>query len=198
MKRTLLGTLVLGFALAASPALAQSQAPADDAAALQARCEAGAADATQLATCLWVVATVLAPVPGPSPVAYGADLPGAGVLLSAEDKDVTLVEVDWNAKGRSAPEKGNRYVALRVLYQAKVDGASYNPFDWSAVDLEGFAYDQAYGVKSPALQSSNDLPAGRKAQGWVAFQVPKAVKELEVVASVGLGGYLRWLITAPS
>lgn len=188
-------TVFAGVALAllALGTTAVAQSPAPDVSALAERCQEGADDDMQLATCLWVVSTVLDPAASPSPE-YGADLPGPGVTLSRDDETVTLVDVDWNAKGtRGRPDgKANRYVAIRVLYQATADGASYNGFNWSVVDLDGFAWDQAYGVKEPDLQSSSDLPDGRKAQGWVTFEVPRDVHRLEVVESQD--GYLRWMI----
>jgi hypothetical protein len=112
---------------------------------------------------------------------------------------VTLVAIDWNAKTDFLkPDKGDRYVAVRVLYEGIQDGSSYNPFNWSAVDLEGFEHDTLLaGGKDPALASSNDLPAGRKAQGWVTFEVPNNVHELEIVESQFGSDDLRWLIKEP-
>lgn len=191
--RRIAAIMVMAAALV-GPAGAAAQ---DDADALLARCEAGASDDMQLTTCQWVVATVLAPVPGASAAPYGADLPGPGVTLARDDETVTLVEVDWAGKGIDAKpdDKANRYIAIRVLYEGTAAGASYNPFHWSMVDLEGFTWGQTFIGKSPALQSSNDLPAGRKAQGWVTFEAPKNVHTFEVVESQD--GYLRWIITEP-
>lgn len=195
MRRMLLG-LVMTLAIA-GPASAQSQGL--DGPTLLAACQTSAGDDVELATCEWVVNSVLAPDPAASPAAYGADLPGVGVALSRDDATVTLVEVDWDAgkATKTKPDdKANRYVALRVLYQGTAPGASYNPFYWSVVDLDGFAWGQTFIGKDPTLQSSNDLPVGRKAQGWVTFEVPKAVHSLEVVESRP-DGYLRWLVTEP-
>lgn len=196
MRRVMVG-LVLAMAIGAAVPVA-AQSPGLDAPTLLAACQAGAGDDVELATCEWVVSTVLAPDPAASPAAYGEGLPGPGVTLARDDETVTLVEVDWNASkklDRKPDDKANRYIAIRVLYEATEDGASYNPFHWSVVDLDGFAWEQTFIGRDPVLQSSNDLPAGRKAQGWVTFEVPKAVRTFEVVESQD--GYLRWLINEP-
>lgn len=193
MRRFMVGLGLVVAILAGPPAAAQ--APGPDAAALSATCQANAADDMQLATCEWVVSTVLAPDPAASPVAYGADLPGVGVTLTRADATITLAEVDWNAGNPlkvKPDDKTHRYIAIRVIYEGTAAGASYNPFYWSVVDLDGFAWDQTFIGKEPDLQSSNDLPVGRKAQGWVSFEVPKNVHELEIVESRP-DGYLRWL-----
>lgn len=199
MRRVVAGVVVLVLSLALwVPAAAQSPGPG--ASSLLSACEAGADDDTQLVTCQWVVNTILAPDPDASPVAYGADLPPEGTTLARPDATITLVEVDWDAGTAldvRPDDKANRYVAIRVLYQGTAAGASYNPFYWSVVDLDGFSYDQTFIGKKPGLESSNDLPVGRKAQGWITFEVPKKVHQLEVVES-RLDGYLRWLVTEPS
>lgn len=196
MRRLVVG-LVLGGAMLAGPPAA-AQAPSLDAATLSATCQANAADDMQLATCEWVVSTVLAPDPAASPSAYGSELPGVGVTLARDDQTVTLAEVRWDVKdafGAKPQTKGDRYVAVRVEYEGIEDGTSYNPLLWSAVDLDGFAWNQSFAGMAPALQSSNDLPAGRKAQGWITFEVPKSVHALEIVESQS--DYLRWLVTEP-
>lgn len=197
MRLALVG-LVVGV-MVAGGGTAAAQPPAPDASSLLARCEAGAADDMQLATCQWVVETVLAPDPGASAAPYGADLPGLGVTIARGDETITLVDVEWAGKdafGNRPDDKANRFIAIRVLYEATEDGASYNPLNWSLVDLEGFSWDRtAFGGKDPALDSSNDLPAGRKAQGWITFEAPKNVHTFEVVESQD--GYARWLVTEP-
>lgn len=66
------------------------------------------------------------------------------------------------------------------------------------MDLDGFQHQTVYaGGKEPALSRSNDLPAGRKAQGWVTFEVPKDVPPLEIVESQFGTDYRRWLIEEP-
>lgn len=196
MRRVMVG-LVMGAVLVGGPVAAQSP----DAAALLATCQANAADDVQLATCEWVVGTVLAPDPAASPAVYGADLPGVGVTLAREDATVTLVAIESSpvdAYGERPKVKGNRFLSIRVLYQANTDGVSYNPFYWSLVDLDGFSYDQPFvGGMEPKLEGSNDLPAGRKAQGWITFEVPKNVRTFEVVEGQTGAEYLRWLVTEP-
>jgi hypothetical protein len=73
------------------------------------------------------------------------------------------------------PDPGNVYVQAFVQYTALGSGASYNLFDWQV-----YAGDQqlgnasAYTSNGPKPQlSSGDLPKGRKASGWLIYQVPK-------------------------
>lgn len=136
------------------------------------------------------------PVVGPGD--YGADLPGVGVTQSHGGVDVTIVEVDWQVDGgRRGPEPGKRLVAILVLYVATEEGGSYNPYNWSAVDLDGFEWRRAVSSmsKDPTLSSSNDLPKGRRAQGWITFEVPEDVQALEIVETQGFSDHLRWLIS---
>lgn len=200
-------TLATLLALVPGAALAQSPAPSGPPplgpAVLEVLCSSNATNEADLALCLDVVHRILYPGSGPAPTVapsgYGAELPGVGATQSREDADVTLVAVDWNAKADFLkPDKGNRYVAIRVLYLGTQDGGSYNPLNWTAVDLDGFQHQTLIaGGKDPALASSNDLPAGRKAQGWVTFEVPKDVHSLEIVESQFGTDYLRWLIAEP-
>ncbi len=178
-----------------SAAMAQSS----DGPTLRATCQA-LQDAGDQATCLYVVDRFLDPATPPAASAeYGTDLPGPGVLQVGESADITLVKVDWKPTveyGEPAP--GNRFVAIDVLYKATVDGASYNPYDWSMVDFDGFNYDRTSGARKPELAGSTTLPLGRKAQGWVTFEVPQDVHSFEVVASANgdllSPTYVRWRI----
>lgn len=136
------------------------------------------------------------PVVGPGD--YGSDLPGVGATQSHRGVDITLVEVDWDVEPGQfgGPDPGKRLVSILVLYVATEDGGNYNPFNWSAVDLDGFQWDRSFfGGREPALQSSSDLPAGRRAQGWVTFEVPEDLRALEIVETQGLSDHVRWLIS---
>jgi hypothetical protein len=103
----------------------------------------------------------------------------------ASDIRVTVSEVKQAKKygDFSKPAKGNVYLAVKYDYEALEDGATYNPFDWqvfvddTAVDNFAFVTD---GPK-PELNSGT-LPKGRKASGWVVYEVPAKGK---VVLSYG-------------
>jgi hypothetical protein len=76
--------------------------------------------------------------------------------------------------GSDVPDvKGNVYIQAYVTYTALQDGVSYNPFDWQVFAdgeaVSGFTF-VMYGPE-PAL-SSGDLPKGRKASGWLVYEVP--------------------------
>jgi hypothetical protein len=70
-------------------------------------------------------------------------------------------------------QAGDVFISARVTYEAKVDGIHYNPYDWQ-VFVDGTAVSSTafvlYGPK-PAL-SSGSLPNGRKATGFVVYEVP--------------------------
>lgn len=70
------------------------------------------------------------------------------------------------------PAKGNVYIELRVTYVAIVDGVDYNPFDWQ-VFVGGEAVDNSTYVSNgpKPLLSSGTLPKGRKASGYLVYEV---------------------------
>ena len=71
------------------------------------------------------------------------------------------------------PAKGSVYIQAFVTYVAKTDGVDYNPYDWQ-VFAAGEAVDNSTYVSNgptPEL-SSGTLPSGRKASGWVVYEVP--------------------------
>jgi hypothetical protein len=71
------------------------------------------------------------------------------------------------------PHQGNVYIQAFVTYRALVDGATYNPFDWQVFCNET-AVDQFTALLAgpePVL-SSGTLPKGRKAEGWLVYEVP--------------------------
>lgn len=73
----------------------------------------------------------------------------------------------------SQPETGNKFVAIEVEYQNNTydKTISYNLFDWTVSDQEGYAYDSTFlATKTPDL-SSGDLNPGGKVKGWVTFEV---------------------------
>lgn len=85
------------------------------------------------------------------------------------------------------PAKGNVYIQAFVTYQALDNGVDYNPYDWQ-VFVAGEAVDNTSYVSNgpkPEL-SSGTLPNGRKASGWVVYEV--AAKG-EVRMSYGGGSF---------
>ena len=112
------------------------------------------------------------------PVTYK---PGDTVTVKQDGKDavkitISDVKVVDSYKGTSYTDKpqtaGNMFVQAKVTYEALTDGVSYNPFDWQ-VFCAGEAV-QNYTIlisgPKPAL-SSGDLPNGRKASGYVVYEV---------------------------
>lgn len=71
------------------------------------------------------------------------------------------------------PAKGNIYIQLKVTYLALTDGVDYNPFDWQ-VFVAGEAVDDfTYVSEGPTPElGSGTLPEGRKASGWLVYEVP--------------------------
>jgi hypothetical protein len=100
------------------------------------------------------------------------------VTLDGQDwAEITITKVSTHARYdgyfNDVPAKGNEYIQAWVTYVALTDGVDYNPYDWQ-VFADGVAVDDftfvSYGPE-PEL-SSGTLPKGRKAQGWVVYEVP--------------------------
>lgn len=99
----------------------------------------------------------------------GSDLGTVAVLAG---KRYRKVGEYWTA------DKGKAWIGAKVQYVA-VAPFDYNLFDWVAHDSEGNQY-QASGMPlDPQLQAGT-LANGRKATGWVAFEVPSGLKALWV------------------
>lgn len=109
--------------------------------------------------------------PTPEPT---QEIAGVGYYIEWTDVRVSLVEagVYSNYNEYFAPDAGNKFVAVLVEYEALADNVSYNPFFWTLRDSQGFSYNYYIFGKEPALDSSNELRAGRKVKGWLTFQVP--------------------------
>ncbi len=90
---------------------------------------------------------------------------------------ISDVKVVGSYKGKYSNDTpkiaGNVFIQAKVAYEALVDGVDYNPFDWQvfcageAVQNYSFVL---YGPQ-PGL-SSGTLPSGRKASGYVVYEVP--------------------------
>ena len=126
--------------------------------------------------------TTQQPTATPTPA---KEIAGVGYFIEWTDMRVTLLEaiVYTDHSEYFGPDEGFKYVSVLVEYEALVDDVSYNPFYWKVVDSESYGYDYYFMGKEPALDSSNDLKAGRKAKGWLTFQVPQAETTFYLVLS---------------
>ena len=131
-----------------------------------------------------------APVEGPKTFAVGEPIDVTGDFISS-DVRVTVEQVKQAKKygDYSKPSKGNVYLAVKYTYEALDDGATYNPFDWQ-IFVDGMAVDNfAFVMDGPEPQlSSGTLPKGRKASGWVVYEVPTKGQVILSYGSSVLGG----------
>jgi hypothetical protein len=72
------------------------------------------------------------------------------------------------------PAEGNRHVAVKVRYEAAAPW-TYTLFDWALHDSQDRQYEPTGIAPDPAL-SGGTLAPGKKAEGWVAFEVPESAK----------------------
>lgn len=123
------------------------------------------------------------PEPTPEPAPDGPELFRSGevVTVTSDDEpylDIVVSNISQKKSYGSGylidrPAKGNIYIQAQISYTALADGATYNPFDWQvfcndeAVDDYTFVSDGP----EPSL-SSGTLPTGRKAKGWLVYEVP--------------------------
>jgi hypothetical protein len=126
--------------------------------------------------------TTQQPTATPTPA---KEIAGVGYYIEWTDVKVSLLEAsvytDYNEY--FGPDEGFKFVSVLVEYEALVDGVSYNPLYWKLVDSESYGYDYYFMGKEPILDSSNALKAGRKAKGWLTFQVPEAETTFYLVLS---------------
>lgn len=111
---------------------------------------------------------------GPQQFQIGEWIKVSGDFISS-DVNVRAAEVKQAKKygDYSKPAAGNIYLAVKYEYEALEDGATYNPFDWQ-VFVDGTAIpNYAFVVDGPKPElASGTLPKGRKASGWVVYEVP--------------------------
>lgn len=116
--------------------------------------------------------------PSPTPTTEVVGL-GTPVPLSSEDgalwADIVVAHASQHASYGSweTPAPGHVYIQAFVTYTAYQDGVDYNPFDFQ-VFVDGVAVDNMSSVAGgpqPELHSGT-LSKGRKAQGWVVYEVP--------------------------
>lgn len=102
--------------------------------------------------------------------------PGEAIVVD----DAVRITVDQveEAEGYgdfSEPAEGNIYIQAFVTYEALEDGVAYNPFDWQVfVDdtaVENFTF---VGEGPEPTLGSGNLTEGRKAEGWLIYEVPAA------------------------
>ena len=140
---------------------------------------------TTKSTPIPVVNVTPEPTPEPTDPPTGVKQPGetTHIVTSTDEPylDLTVSKVSFRSSYsgdygyvEKPDQKGYVFVQAFITYIAQQSGASYNQFDWTpyAGDeaLESFA-SVVYGP-NPDL-GSGDLPKGRKASGWVVYEVPK-------------------------
>jgi hypothetical protein len=134
-----------------------------------------------------IVTPAPTPTPEPTPAGPTQYTPGDLITITSNGEPwatVTITNVKQVAKYSGAyssdvPAKGNVYIQAFVTYAALTDGVTYGPYDWQ-VFVGGVAVDSftfvIYGPK-PML-GSGTLPKGRKAEGWLVYEIPKTGKVL--------------------
>ncbi len=96
---------------------------------------------------------------------------------------VTKIEDPYKEENEfSQPESGNRFVAVEVYYENPTEDKtlSYNPFDWTLYDSEGYTYEQAFTASKDPSLSSGTLNSKGKVKGWVTFEVGKKAKGFKI------------------
>jgi hypothetical protein len=133
----------------------------------------------------------------PSAQPTAAPAAGVGDTLARDDLEVTLLKADWKPDISDSfykPGKGQKYVSFLVRYEALEDGADYNIIFWDALDASGKRYEaEVLGQIEPDL-TTGDLAAGKKVQGWVTYEVPSDVNELQIIESQVLKDDLAWSV----
>lgn len=120
---------------------------------------------------------------------------GVGDTLSRDDLELTLLKADWRPDISDSfyqPGEGQKYVSFLVRHEALEDGAEYNIIFWDAIDKAGTRYEaEVLGQIEPDL-TVGQLAAGKKVEGWVTYEVPKDVNQLQVIESQALQDDLTW------
>jgi len=100
------------------------------------------------------------------------------------DYVITVTKIIDNAASPdefSTPDKGNKFVAIEVLYENRTNDQqlNYNPFDWKLIDSDGYHYEMDMNsVKEPSLHDGT-LNPGQKSRGWITFQTTKGAKNFK-------------------
>lgn len=117
--------------------------------------------------------------PNPTPTEYGLGQP---ISVNGDNDEPALVisvsRFSQHASYGSGylvshPDPSNVYIQVWVEYRALQDGATYNPLDWQVYvdDTAQSNFSFILSEPKPAL-SSGSLAAGRKAAGWLTYEVP--------------------------
>lgn len=129
--------------------------------------------------------------PTEAPAAEG----GVGDTLARDDVQITLLKADWKPDISDSfyqPGKGQKYVSFLVRYEALEDGARYNIINWDALDKAGTRFEaEVLGQITPDLKVG-ELARGKKVQGWVTYEVPQDVNQLQIIESQVLKDDLSW------
>lgn len=130
------------------------------------------------------------PEPTPEPTEDNIFKAGETVSVTQNDEpwaDITVDRVKVRKKyegeySDDKPKRGNVFIEARVTYKAIADGVDYNPFDWEVFVDDEAVDNWATVLNGPEDLDSGTLPAGRKASGYVVYEVPAKGK---VVMSYG-------------
>jgi len=178
------GLITLLLVTTGLPATAQESV---DAAVLEAVCAENAPDEATRETCLDIVRTVLAP-DGSIAAPTGAELPepaagtGVGVTQETATAKVTLADVRWGHEDEYADNTGGYELVIALIEFESTDPEAFaNPYGFTASDPEGFAHPTTYVTcPDPGCLDPVPLADGRRAQGWIGFEVPEGVERLEI------------------
>jgi hypothetical protein len=125
--------------------------------------------------------TEVSPTPEPSPSAPPLFKPGEPAIVTRGGEDYLEITVSKVAEKKKygsgysvdTPAKGNVYIQAYVTYRALADGATYNPFDWQVFCNETAVDRFTFLLSGPEpVLGSGTLPKGRKAAGWLVYEVP--------------------------
>jgi hypothetical protein len=108
------------------------------------------------------------------------------VTAHAKPKTSKRAVVDYG----EAPK--HTFVGIEVEYSCLSGTCSYNPYDFTFRGSDGTEYDQAIGW-DPTL-NSGDLHPGRKAKGWITYDVPKGSYFLEYQTSIVDNDSASWKV----
>jgi hypothetical protein len=130
------------------------------------------------------IAALVGGVPTPEPTEASGPTqyrPGDVISITTNGEpwaEITVTNVKQATRYGSGyyvdrPAKGNVYISALITYTALDDGVDYNPYDWQ-IFVAGVAVDDSTFVSDgpkPELRSGT-LPKGRKASGYVLYEIP--------------------------
>ncbi len=105
--------------------------------------------------------------------------------VKVDDVQISLSEVKNYTSSNQyiKPDDGYRFLAIMVNVENTSEGpASYNSWYFSLKNEDGVEYDSGYADIEPDLNSGT-LQPGKKAKGYIVFEVPTSVKtsQLELI-----------------